>query len=349
MKIRECIKKVVAGTLVSTMMLVGVLFFPVNTEAASYSYEDKIVYDDSVANAVTLYNKHEAPTKAGYVFGGWFSDDEGNTQVTTETVEAGTTLFAKFVPAYVLSVRAQNHNDVSSTGNVRLVSGVDNNAHYKVVGFEVYFANKEANYAYGEGTTVYQNIKAGDSTYTAPEVFGTQANYFNIVEIEGISNDNFDKIIYAKPYWITNDNTKVYGLPKYVCINDGINEIISIPVNLYTAQQIAAGIVEVVYPETLTYQGYHYSDESASRLFSEMELNVNETTRTIKCVGNVADVNTGNLEANKDIYVSLKFKITDEDIKLADQRFSLTVNSIQFCNWAETTIPMSDYVWDIQY
>ena len=178
----------------------------INLLEATVDYRDEIIYSGQVIDAVGLYNSHTAPTKKGYVFGGWFADDKGVTQVTTESVEKGTVLYAKFVPAYVLSVKAQNHKDVEETGNMRLVSGVDNNAHYKEIGFDVYFGNRDdGNYKQtASGTKVYQKIIVNQSDNTQSEsvpqdVFGSQANYFNIAVIEKIPTNSFKSIIYAKP------------------------------------------------------------------------------------------------------------------------------------------------------
>ena len=114
---------------------------------------------------------------------------------------------------------------------------------------------------------------------------------------------------------------------------------------------IAAGIVEVTYPEQLTYiedDGY----TSASRLLSEMAVAVNTNTRTIKCAGNVASKATGNLPANTDLYVSLRFKVADaykNSVVIGETRLNFTIKSTQFCNWSEEFVGMTDYVWDIQY
>ncbi len=354
MRIRQIIKRTMAAFLVVILMLAGVVILPTESRAADYTYEDKVIYTSDVENAVDLYNADKAPTKAGYVFGGWFADGRGTNQITTDTVAVNTTLFAKFVPAYVLSVKAQNHRNVSSTGDLRLVSSVDNETHYKAVGFDILFGNIDAD-GYkrrAEGRKVYSKIivhesNGTDSEYKPQEVFGQQAGFFNIAVIRGIKTTSFKSTIYVKPYWITNDGTKVYGLGKYVCVQDGLDGIISIPINLYTAQTIAAGIVEVSYPEQLTYyetDGY----KSGSRLLNEMSVNVDKEARLIRCAGNAA----GDIQADTDLYVSLRFKIADaykDTVKIGETRLNFAIKETQFCNWAEQIVSMSDYVWDVQY
>ena len=365
MRINNIFKKIMASSLVTVMVFAGVLVSPTDAAAAetTYGYEDEIIYTNTIENAVDLYNKNEAPTNAGYVFGGWFSDEKGVNQVVDDIVLDGTTLYAKFVPADVLSVKAQNHQEIvkgANKGNLRIVSGVDNAEHYSKVGFDVYLANKTALHGELKGETVYTKITVNTTDdggnakkleYEPEKVFGEQAHFFNIAEIQNVNEKNFDKTIYVRPYWITNDGTQVYGLAKYVCVQDGLDGIISIPINLYTAQAIAAGIVEVIYPEQLTYiedDGY----TSASRLLSKMAVAVNTNTRTIKCAGNVASKATGNLPANTDLYVSLRFKVADaykDSVVIGETRLNFTIKSTQFCNWSEEFVGMTDYVWDIQY
>lgn len=349
MKRNKNVKQWGSILLALVMVIAGVLqCTPVNAEAASYAYEDKIKYE-SVSNAVALYNSNKAPTKPGYVFGGWFdAAQEGATQITKASVTSSDTLYAKFVPAYVLSVRAQNQENPDGTMNVRLISGVDSDAHYKAVGFEVYLGNKVVNYRQAGGTYVYGKIAADEKEYWPTDLFGTKASYFNVVQLSNINEVNFNSIVYARPYWVTNDGTTVYGLPKYVCVNDGVEDIISIPVNLSTAKKIAVGVVQISYPDTLDYVGYHYEGTSnRNRMFGQMKVLANETEGIVRCVGSATD--NENHQANEDIYVSLKFKIRDADTQLGDERYNIKIDSVDFCDWSENDVSMSDFVWDIQY
>lgn len=354
MRIRELTKKVTIGILTIAMTLTGIGVSMIEAYAATaYDYEDAITYE-TVNDASTLYEKKEAPTKQGYVFGGWFSDAQGTTQIIDE--ENPTTLYAKFVPAYVLSVKAQNFMGVgtgSTSAKLRVVSAVDNSNHYKNVGFDIYFGNRtdDGYVKNAEQTTVYSKIKVQTKTYTPEMVFGDQAENgaFNIAEIGNIKSGSFTSTIYVKPYWTTNDGTKVYGLGKYVCVQDGIDGIISIPINLSTAQQIAVGMVEVTYPTTLKY----YECQAGSRLLSKMSIKVDETNHTIKMVGNTTSVSaTGGVEANSDVYASLRFKVAEgceDDVTVGETRLNFTINKAMFCDWGETLYDLSAYAWDIQY
>lgn len=367
MKMREIAKKITVSALTIAMLMIGVSVSGTEVEAATYPYEDQIQYVSAIQggfDAVDLYNNNQAPEKPGYVFGGWFSDGEGKNQIISESVENGTTLYAKFVPAYVLSVKAQNYKDVnanSTSAKLRLISSVDDDAHYQKVGFDIYFGNRtDTGYvANAEGTKVYSKItvntgEQSKSTYVPQQAFGDKAKYFSIAEIENIGSGSFKSTIYVKPYWVTEDGTKVYGLGKYVCVQDGIDGIISIPINLSTAQQIAAGEVKISYPENLTcYVDAEKNEKgyvAGSRLLKEMAINIDENQHTITCVGNAESVSAGDLAANSDLYVSLRFKAASgQTVTVGQDRLKFTIQSTDFCTWGEQTVDMSNFVWDIQY
>ena len=79
-----------------------------------------------------------------------------------------------------------------------------------------------------------------------------------------------------------------------------------------------------------------------------MKVNVDKFTRTIRCAGNA----TSEIQGDTDLYVSLRFKVPEEykdSVTVGKTRLNFTINETQFCNWGETIIPMSDYVWDVQY
>ena len=88
MRMNNIFKKIMASSLVTVMVFAGVLVSPTDAAAAetTYGYEDEIIYTNTIENAVYLYNDKEAPTKAGYVFGGWFSDENGVNQVEAISV-----------------------------------------------------------------------------------------------------------------------------------------------------------------------------------------------------------------------------------------------------------------------
>lgn len=323
-----------------------------------YQKVDNTTFKEHIGKTAPTYNQKKDSDNTGYVFGGWYRIGENDTVGEVIKTAEGITgqVYAKFVPAYVLSVKAQNHQDVQTTGRLRLVSSVDDDS-YKQVGFDVYFGNRdeEGYKATASGEKVYRKIRVNQSDnkvleYSANEVFGEESTYFNIAVIDGIGQSSFKSTIYVKPFWETQDGTKVYGLGKYVCVQDGLDGIISIPINLNTAKKIAVGAVEITYPEELTYlteDGYR----AANRLLSEMKVRVDSSSHTIRCVGMAESVEK-DLQANTDLYVSLRFKIADEykdSVTVGKTRLNFTIKDTKFCNWDEELVDLSDDVWNIQY
>ena len=226
--------------------------------------------------------------QSGYVFGGWYQD----AQLTQPLEQATTTAYAKWVPDYVLSVKAQievnaedgDMTDCNKAGYsyIRFISSVDDNT-YQDYGFHVIINKKndvsvfdtkyylKGNKAISQGEELdgfdssnfklYKTLKKakGDIvSYTPANVFGSASDYFFVAQQPSIKLDNADKTLYVRPFWVTPDGTEVEGLAKYVRVMDGYtaNQYISVPVNIATAEKdIAAGVVTMTYPEGLTYAG----------------------------------------------------------------------------------------------
>lgn len=112
------LKKLTAGMLAIGMLVAVFAVAPKKADAAVV--EDKVIYvayeAAEISNKYWTEENKTAPVKAGYVFGGWFERVE---KATTKTESDGTYIynplttvsgdaFAKFVPAQVLSIKAQN-------------------------------------------------------------------------------------------------------------------------------------------------------------------------------------------------------------------------------------------------
>ena len=209
MKKKELFRKMTSGILAAVMISSGLSFMPLNAAAAAdsvygttgtYTYEDKIFYDsmslDNFKNLWQEAGKGKAPVKAGYVFGGWYKQTGENvyasltesecTAIKDGTDSTTTTVYAKFVPAYVLSVKAQIDANASQNGasrtekaSIRLVSSVDS-TEYQKVGFTILGNNKNNILKDGkplETTTVYPGLQVTKGTeaqtYEANAVFGS--------------------------------------------------------------------------------------------------------------------------------------------------------------------------------
>ena len=73
-------------------------------------------------------------------------------------------------------------------------------------------------------TRVYESIKndeTGTGGWKPQEEFGPASNYFSVLKVNNITNDNCDNILYVRPYWKTLDGTRVEGVSKYIRVMDG--------------------------------------------------------------------------------------------------------------------------------
>lgn len=167
-----------------------------------------------------------------WVFAGWYTN-----ATCTDTLKKGTVSgegYAKFVSADVLSVRCQISTDTqpeSQSTLLRCISSVDT-LKYSKVGFDLITPTETK---YMESSTVGTRItvtedKTSNPCNYSPKVVDTESEYFYSA-VEAIQQEDFVNGFLVKPYWITKDGTKVYGVSKYVVINDALNKsAIYIPV-----------------------------------------------------------------------------------------------------------------------
>lgn len=379
------VKKLTAGVLAVGMVVVGVAVAPKQAEAeGTITIPDKVDYV-RYDNAQTYWNAEPktAPMKDGYVFGGWFKniteesekterteifDDNGTTVYYEPLTEVTGSAYAKFVPAQVLSVKAQNgvdegKNPITQASDIsednpmwmRVMTSQDSK-NYKKIGFDIYLANKTQPTNSADGTKILETDKVfsglyeGDNTEPTPAsaIFCSASNYVCVWKLNKIDTaSNAEKIIYVRPYWYTMDGTKVNGLAKYVHIEDEYEGYVSVPVNVSRTDGIAAGSVTMNCSGlTLTQtDGKVYLNEQevlfeAGRVFDNMRFNGNG--ETIKMLGYESDVATDN-SSDETIYANIRFK---ESVLTEDVNFDMTLT--KFCNWAEELVEGMK-VWDIAY
>lgn len=338
MKIKNILARITAAVLV----VAGVVVTPAGeAKAAEVDVKTSVVYEQRTVS-------DKAPTKDGYFFGGWFTTDmskDATGKVITDR-SAQTTAYAKFVPAHVLSVKSQNLASTAvgnGTTNTRFLSAVDS-ADYQKVGFVINTGSSEKEI---DATKVYEKVYVtADSQkdyFTASNLFGAGATYVSVIEMGGIPEKAWSDDFYIRPYWVTKDGTKVYGLGKYVRVSDGVgtDKYISVPVSLTTAQAIAAGMLTVNYNTSkLDYVGF-----VEGRLFDEVAVN-GAVDGKVTCVANVSDI-TANKTAD-DMYIGLRFKITDSSYKVGNNEFlKFTISGTDFCDKDEKTVSLN--VWNFQY
>jgi len=231
--------------------------------------------------------KHPDNMYKDYIFAGWVKANDG-TDESIGTTTSGSA-FAKFVNPDVLQVKAQitkgTKEDTGKT-NLRFVTTVDSEK-YSEVGFEFTLNGKEKIYAY-PSTDVYEKIEVtegreGDAvTYTPSEQFSSISKYFETITITGMVKANYDADFHIKPYWITQDGTKVYGVDRYVHVRDGYTDTISAKIDVDSDAEISAGMCYISYDkENLT-----YLDTDKGSVFSTENMIHDEEKGIIGFIGN---------------------------------------------------------------
>ena len=351
----KCIKKFAALLSAAALVMSGMMIAPAEVEAANTA----VTYESCDMTSYWSTSKKTAPVKAGYVFGGWYTKSgetytalrEGNVTTDSDGKANVSGTYAKFVPAQVASVKAQNASGVvgsdGKAASVRVISALDSKD-YQKVGFKI-LANNKNDLGTLETTKIYVGLQVdGDSSspYSPEDIFGAPAKYLNVWRLDNIADKNDAKIINVTPYWITMDGTKVEGLSKYVHVEDGYMGYISVPVNLCDAsKKVAAGMVTVKCPAGLTlvkdkveFDGVFQGAEAAF---------YDNGNGTIKIVGNAETVNTA--KTADGIFVNLRFtKGTSNYPGVGKGTFlTFTTSGEDFCDWSEAAVSID--AWDIQY
>ena len=193
-----------------------------------------------------------------WIFAGWYRDEECTKAVNSTSGER----YAKFVPSEILSVKCQvtagTNAETTQNSALRLISTVDS-FNYQEVGFELLygFGAKKLNIPSYEVFEKIESAIEGQEYGYSPNIFSLQSKYFATATLTNISQDNFDKSFYIKPYWITLDGTKVYGVSRCARVEDSYLNIVNVPVRLYSDASVIGGNVSVAYNTTnFTYYGY---------------------------------------------------------------------------------------------
>ncbi|HBJ11481.1 MAG TPA: hypothetical protein DDY61_07390 [Ruminococcaceae bacterium] len=162
-----------------------------------------VVYYDNAAAGKLPENTADMD---GYVFAGWFTDEDCTVPLT------GTgAAYAKYVDKNVLTVKAQVNQD--NNADIRFVTTVDS-LDYKLVGFEIEFGGKIADLEKTKTTTVYESLNRfvdGNNTPVSPTVFSPASNFFAAFTVRNVPSDKTSEKFTVRAYWITLDGTAVYG------------------------------------------------------------------------------------------------------------------------------------------
>ena len=159
--------------------------------------------------------QYTAPQKKGFVFAGWFQDED-----LTVPLDSGTTsgfAYASFVDATLLTVKCQlteGATAASENVDLRLLTGLTSlDLHH------VSFRIDDGSELIGSG--VYENLQENGEQIAASEVFGDTASYFISVVMKNIPRERFDEQIVVIPGWYTLDGTFVAGTPRTIRPSDG--------------------------------------------------------------------------------------------------------------------------------
>ncbi len=348
------IKKFAALLSAAAVIVSGMVITPAVVKAA----DTAVTYESCNIASYWSTSEKTVPTKPGYVFGGWYTKS-GST--FTALKEASITkdsdgkanvsdTYAKYVPAQILSVKAQNASGTtasdSKAASVRVISALDS-TDYQKVGFKVLVNNKN-DLGTLETTQIFEGLQVtGDSSspYSAAAIFGAPATYLSVWRLDNIADKYDAKILNVTPYWITMDGTKVEGLSKYIHVEDGYMGYISVPVNLCDTKGVAAGKVTLTYPTGLTLVKDKVEFDG---VFQGAEATFyDDGNGTVKIVGNAETVDT--VKTADGIFVNLRFTADSATYPGAGKGtfLSFPITDENFCDWSEE--PVSIDAWDIQY
>lgn len=297
----------------------------------------------------------------GYLFGGWYVKRSGKfiPLQSKGDIQSNDEVFAKYVPANVLSVRCQNYAATTSgtpKTSVRVISSVDS-LNYRNIGFELYRISTYDDGTYkattigtdgGQETKwtydklyIYDDSTTGTPTeYSPADVFGGAAKYFTGWELTNIAKVNYDKIIGVKPYWVTMDGVKVYGLSRYLHVEDGYRNYVNVPVNLHNSKDVAAGMLKFTYDTSK----YTLVNIENGRIFEELTT-LEKTTGTIEAVANVGTVTN---KVSNDIYMNVRL-LPSSGVQGGINQWVFDVYDESFANVDEVEFDSKEYnVWKIQ-
>ncbi len=234
MRLRKSTKKILMGAFSFVLLSVSALCISHLSKAEEQGilavhYEDISTYRGDNA---------KIPSMSDYVFAGWYNTYDESTKEFSEPLSKDTVTdengaWAKFVPNYVLNIKAQVSSNVLSgdisTENpaaIRLVTSVDS-LQYDTVGFVITRSDKEDYRKETSAKTVsktlyYVGQQGGASMPITPqEIFGECATYFRAFTFTNMPETAVDTEIIVTPYWITLDGTRVEGTQGVKTLNKG--------------------------------------------------------------------------------------------------------------------------------
>ena len=161
-----------------------------------------------------------------YLFAGWYTSPSCTMDTAIKDlskVTAGS--YAKFIPADMLSIKAQTAQQAESNGDylMRFISSVEG-LNYSQVGFEVTYVdgNNQTKTKSSKSDTVYERIASEYESITyafGPKVVDTVSEYFVTARMYADPNELYT----VRAYYMTLDGTVVYGPYRCVAAKDGLD------------------------------------------------------------------------------------------------------------------------------
>ena len=212
-------KKKFLGIILCMAMILTVLSNPMISGAAGDTAKESYTKSE----VEEFHSNGTFPTKTGYVFAGWYADQELTSPVKNTIPDIA---YPKFVDEKVLQVKLQLRAGTtlsSANTDLRLVTSVDS-LNYKEVGFKVQ-VGESGRITPLTSKTVYMKITgfvdSKKTEYTPGDAFeNTSSQYFMTKNLTGVSEAYFSTGISVTPFWTTLDGTTVEGTVRVIKIDD---------------------------------------------------------------------------------------------------------------------------------
>lgn len=206
---------------------------PAAEGAAGTPFEIKIK-QYTKAEAEKFDEEPPAYDDGGYLFGGWFLDEKREEPVISFDGIEAEYVYAKFVPADVLEVKAQiseylgdgNVTDADGKASLRFLTSVDSRKYFDI-GFHISYlyngstilGDLPASKIYYKMNTVSDDTAEYDIT-PGGEFRSAVSTYFAARNIVNIPQEYYNTAFSVNAYWITMDGTRVEGASKTFSIEN---------------------------------------------------------------------------------------------------------------------------------
>ena len=332
-------KKIIAVFMALALLMSGMYFQPAGNGQvkASGTEQEETAYVEAFELSSYKSYKEQGiapkPVGAGYenwLFAGWFTDEACTDALVAEATEGS--CYAKFVPAEVLSVKAQvtagTTADTAEKVKLRIVSTVDSLL-YSEVGFKIKAGKTEVKYT---TNNVFRKIVAKEGNVAfdyEPAIFHEMSQYFITATIINISPASFSTGIQVTPYWKTLDGTEVDGAGRYARVEDSYRNTVNVPVRLYSDADVASGSLTVTYDADI----FTYIGMDMGNVFDTVTVESTAVTGEIRCTVNESKRAEG-------LFANLRFELKDgtavPDVNSLVNAFAISSESALDQNGKET-------------